>query len=129
MAKYLTTGAHEGLERAERRSGKPLDLNPCLAIAHKFYAQLEVDLGRCGDAMTRPTSPAQEVADPEVFAGMDDNPYIVALSLAEVGRKDEALPALRALQKWDSVSVDHERNIDSDQKDRWVGFCCICSRR
>jgi hypothetical protein len=30
---------------------------------------------------------------------MEDNPYIVALSLAEVGRKDEALPALRALEE------------------------------
>src|SRR4029077_4740012 len=30
---------------------------------------------------------------------IEDNPYIVALSLAEVGRKDEALRALRALEE------------------------------
>ena len=30
---------------------------------------------------------------------IEDNPYIVALSLAEVGRKDEALPVLRALEE------------------------------
>jgi hypothetical protein len=30
---------------------------------------------------------------------IEDNPYIVALSLAEVGRKDETLPVLRALEE------------------------------
>ena len=30
---------------------------------------------------------------------IEDNPYTVALSLAEVGRKDEALPVLRALEE------------------------------
>src|SRR5712692_333604 len=147
MAKYLTTGAREGLERAEAAFRQALDLNPDLAIAHKFYAQLEVDLGRAGDAMKRLVPRAQEAADPEVFAALisplrysglleasvaahtravalepkirtsvvhtwflqrdyarvasmriEDNPYIVALSLAEVGRKDEALPVLRTLE-------------------------------
>jgi TolB-like protein len=148
MAKYLTTGAREGLERAEAAFRQALDLNPDLAIAHKSYAQLEVDLGRAGDAMTRLIPHAQGAADPEVFAGLvsplrysgllkasvaahsravtlepkirtsvphtwflqgdyprvasmriEDNPYIVALSLAEVGRKDDALPVLRALEE------------------------------
>jgi DNA-binding winged helix-turn-helix (wHTH) protein/tetratricopeptide (TPR) repeat protein len=148
MAKYLTTGAAEGLERAEAAFRQALDLNLDLAIAHKFYAQLEVDLGRAGDAMTRLVPRAQGAADPELFAGLvsplrysglleesaaahsraialepkirtsiphtwflqrdhvrvastriEDNPYIVALSLAEVGRKDEALPVLRALEE------------------------------
>src|SRR5215471_7968791 len=148
MAKYLTTGAAEGLDRAEAAFRQALDLNLDLAIAHKFYAQLEVDLGRAGDAMTRLVPRAQGAADPEVFAGLvsplrysglleasaaahtravalepkirtsiphtwflqrdharvastriEDNPYIVALSLAEVGRKDEALPVLRALEE------------------------------
>ena len=30
---------------------------------------------------------------------IEDNPYIVAISLAEVGRKNEAVPALRALEE------------------------------
>src|SRR5205807_7612109 len=30
---------------------------------------------------------------------IEDNPYIVALSLAEVGQKDKALPVLRALEE------------------------------
>jgi hypothetical protein len=148
MAKYLTTGAREGLERAEAAFRQALDLNADLAIAHKFYAQLEVDLGRAGDAMTRLIAHAQGAADPEVFAGLvsplrysglleasvaahaaavalepkirtsvvhtwflqrdyarvastriEDNPYIVALSLAEVGRKAETLPVLRAMEE------------------------------
>jgi len=148
MAKYLTTGAREGLERAEIAFRQALDLNPDLAIAHKFYAQLEVDLGRASDAMTRLIPRAQGAADPELFAGLinplryaglleasvaahsravalepkirtsvphtwflqrdnarvastriEDNPYIASLSLAEVGRKEEALRVLRTLEE------------------------------
>jgi len=148
MAKYLTTGARQGLEQAEAAFRQALDLNPDLAIAHKFYAQLEVDLGRANDALVRLVPRAHEAADPELFAGLisplrynglleasvaahahalalepkirtsvphswflqrdyarvasmriEDNPYIVALSLAEVGRQDQALPVLRSLEE------------------------------
>ena len=148
MAKYLTTGAKEGLDQAEAALRQALDLNPDLAIAHKFYAQLEVDRGRAADAMTRLLSRAQGAADSEIFAALisplrycglleasaaaqqravaleskirtsvvhtwflqrdyarvastrlEDNPYIVAVSLAEVGRGNEALPVLRALEE------------------------------
>src|SRR5215813_5388308 len=148
MAKYLTTGAKEGLERAEAAFRQALDLNPDLAIAHKFYAQLEVDLGRAGDAMARLLPRAQGVADPEIFAALisplrycglmeasaaayaravaleptirtsivhtwflqrdyvrvastkiEDNPYIVAVSLSEVGGGKEAVPKLLNLEE------------------------------
>src|SRR5262249_45833471 len=148
MAKYLPTGAREGLKRAESAFQQALDLNTDLALAHKFYAQLEVDLGRAGDAMARLLSRAHGAAEPEIFAALirplrycglleaavaaysravaleptirtsvvhtwflqrdservastrlDDNPYIVALSLAEVGRRNEAITALRALEE------------------------------
>lgn len=148
MAKYLTTGAKEGLAQAEAAFRQALDLNPDLAIAHKFYAQLEVDLGLANDAMARLVPRAQGAADSELFAGLvsplrysglleasvaahsramalepkirtsvphtlflqrdyalvasmriEENPYIVAVSLAEVGRKDEALPVLRTLEE------------------------------
>jgi tetratricopeptide (TPR) repeat protein len=147
MAKYLTTGVREGLERAEAAFRQALALNPDLAIAHKSYAQLEVDLGRAADAIARLVPRAQQ-ADPELFAGlvsplrysglleasvaaharavaldpkvrtsvphtwflqgdhsrvasnrMEDYPYIVALSLAELGRRNEAIPVLRALEE------------------------------
>jgi DNA-binding winged helix-turn-helix (wHTH) protein/TolB-like protein/tetratricopeptide (TPR) repeat protein len=148
MAKYLTTGIQAELKRAESAFQQALDLNPDLAVAHKFYAQLEVDLGRAGDAMARLLPRADGAADPEFFAALisplrycglldasaaayeravaleptirtsvvhtwflqrnyervastrlDDNPYIVALSRAEVGRKNEALTALRVLEE------------------------------
>lgn len=148
MAKYLPTGAREGLDRAEAAFRQALDLNPGLAIAHKFYAQLEVDLGQAGDAVTRLVPRARGAADPEVFAGLvsplrysglleasvaahtraaalepkvrtsvphtwflqrdyarvatnriEDYPYIVALSLAELGRSSEALAMLRAVEE------------------------------
>jgi DNA-binding winged helix-turn-helix (wHTH) protein/tetratricopeptide (TPR) repeat protein len=148
MAKYLTTGAKEGLDQAEAALRQALDLNPDLAIAHKFYAQLEVDRGRAADAMTRLLARARGAADPEIFAALisplrycglleasvaahrravaleskirtsvvhtwflqrdytrvastrlEDNPYIVALSLAAIRRGHEALPVLRALEE------------------------------
>src|SRR5262245_593012 len=148
MAKYLTTGAGEGLKQAEAAFRQALDVNPDLAIAHKFYAQLEVDLGRAGDAMARLLPRARGAADPEIFAALisplrycglleasvaayaravgleptirtsivhtwflqrdnkrvastklEDNPYIVALSLAEVGRGKEAVAVLRTLEE------------------------------
>jgi DNA-binding winged helix-turn-helix (wHTH) protein/tetratricopeptide (TPR) repeat protein len=148
MSKYLPTGAAEGLKRAESAFRQALDLNPDLAIAHKFYAQLEVDLGRANDAIARLLAQAREAADPEIFAALisplrycglleasaaaysravalepairtsvvhtwflqrdyarvastrlEDNPYIVALSLAEVARKNDAVAALRVLEE------------------------------
>ena len=148
MAKYLTTGAAAGLKQAEASFRQALDLNPDLAIAHKCYAQLEVDSGRAGAALARLLPRARETADPEIFAALisplrycgllkesvaaytravaleptirtsvvhtwflqrdhrrvastrlEDNPYVVASSLAEVGRGNEAVPALRALEE------------------------------
>lgn len=147
MSKYLPSGAGEGLKQAEAAFQQALELNPDLAIAHKFYAQLEVDLGRAGDAMARLLPRAQGAVDPEIFAALvsplrycglleastaayaravaldpairtsivhtwflqrdykrvastrlEDNAYIVALSLAEVGRAGEAVAALRNLE-------------------------------
>jgi len=154
MAKYLPTGAREGLEQSESAFQRALTLNPDLAIAHKSYAQLEVDLGRAGDAMRRLIPRAQEAADPELFAGLisplrynglleasvaaharaialepkirtsvphswflerdyarvaslraEDNPYIATISLAEAGRKDEALSVLRVLEEKTSTRM------------------------
>jgi hypothetical protein len=115
-------------------------------VAHKLYAQLEVDLGRAQDAMVRLVGQAR-TADAEVFAGLvsacrycglldasvaahararqldaklrtsvphtwflqgdhdrvagipvSEFPYIVPLSLAQLGRGAEALPVLRELE-------------------------------
>ena len=147
MAKYLETGTHEELARAEDAFREALAINPDLPIAHKLYAQFEVDQGRARDAMVRLVGRARS-ADPELFSGLvstcrycglleaslaadaqarsleprvrtsvphtwfmqrdyervagcrlHEYPYIVALSLAALGREHEAIPALRELEK------------------------------
>ena len=70
MAKYLPSETSEGLRKAESAFLQALDLNPDLAIAHKPYAQLEVDLGRAQDAMRRLLPRARGAADSELFAGL-----------------------------------------------------------
>jgi DNA-binding winged helix-turn-helix (wHTH) protein/tetratricopeptide (TPR) repeat protein len=148
MSKYLTTGAAEGLKQAEAAFRQALDLNADLAIADKFYAQLEADQGRAVDAMARLLPRARSAADPEIFAALisplrycglleasaaayaravalepairtsvvhtwflqrdykrvaatrlEDNAYIVAISLAETGRGNEAAASLRVLEE------------------------------
>lgn len=147
MGKYLDSGEHEGLARAEVAFRRALAINPDLAVAHKLYAQLEVDLGRAEDAMVRLLERARS-ADPELFAGLvstcrycglldasiaadaqarrldprvqtsvahtwflrndyarleaikiDRFPYIGALALAALGRKADAIAALRQLEE------------------------------
>src|SRR5262249_45156997 len=147
MAKYLETGTHEELSRAEEAFRRALELNPDLSIAHKLYAQFEVDQGRARDAMVRLVARAGS-ADPELFAGLvstcrycglldaslaadararrldprirtsvphtwflqsdhervasanlQEFPYIVVVSLGAVGRQQEAIAAVRELEK------------------------------
>jgi tetratricopeptide (TPR) repeat protein len=146
MAKYLPTGGQASLVHAEAAFRRALDLNPDLAIAHKLFAQLEVDLGRAHDAMVRLIERAH-TADPELLAGLvsacrycglldasvaahmraleldpgirtsvghtwflqadharvatvkiAEYPYVVAISMAELGRGEEVLPVLRELE-------------------------------
>jgi predicted Zn-dependent protease len=48
-----------------------LALNPDLGVAHSYYAQLEVDLGRAQDAMVRLIGRvADRSTDPELFAAL-----------------------------------------------------------
>src|SRR5262249_9502959 len=145
IGKYGNSGERESFDRAESAFRRAVELNPDLAIAHKLYAQLEVDLGRAQDAMVRLVERARS-ADPELFAGLvsacrycglldasvaaahraraldrrvrtsvahtyflrrvydrvvdgkfEETPYISAISLMELGRKQDALDALGAL--------------------------------
>jgi DNA-binding winged helix-turn-helix (wHTH) protein len=69
MGKYLDTGVRDNLDRAEVAFRRALEINAELPVAHKLYAQLEVDLGRAPDAMIRLLERAKS-ADPELFAGL-----------------------------------------------------------
>jgi DNA-binding winged helix-turn-helix (wHTH) protein/tetratricopeptide (TPR) repeat protein len=147
MGKYLDSGTHEGLDLAEASLKRALELNPELALAHKLFAQVEVDRGRARDAMARLIERAKS-ADPELLAGLVTTcrycglldasvaahtravglepkartsvphtwffqgdhmsvttikpiefPYIVPLSMAELGRGPEAISVLRELEQ------------------------------
>jgi non-specific serine/threonine protein kinase len=58
-------------ERAEEALRRALELNPRLSVAHKFYANLEADMGQSQRAMVRLLVQATRHGnDPELFAGL-----------------------------------------------------------
>lgn len=67
--KYQESGGTESLDRAEAAFTTALAINPELPLAHKLFAQLEVDLGRALDAMVRLLGRAHS-ADADVCAGL-----------------------------------------------------------
>jgi eukaryotic-like serine/threonine-protein kinase len=57
--------------RAEEAFRRALELNPRLSLAHKFYAQLEADMGQAQRALVRLLGEAvRHGHDPELFAGL-----------------------------------------------------------
>ena len=61
----------ESESRAEDAFRRALALNPRLSIAHKFYAQLEADIGQADRAVVRLLDEASRHGnDPELFAGL-----------------------------------------------------------
>jgi TolB-like protein len=58
-------------EQAERAFRRALELNPRLSVAHKFYANLEADMGQALRALVRLLGEAnRRTNDPEIFAGL-----------------------------------------------------------
>src|SRR5206468_7217327 len=57
--------------RAEDAFRRALELNPRLSVAHKFYANLEAEIGHAQQAMVRLLGEAKRHGnDPELFAGL-----------------------------------------------------------
>jgi eukaryotic-like serine/threonine-protein kinase len=57
--------------RAKSALDRAIALNPRLSVAHRFYAQLEADMGQSINAMVRLLEQAaQHGNDPELFAGL-----------------------------------------------------------
>jgi serine/threonine protein kinase/tetratricopeptide (TPR) repeat protein len=70
IGKYVTN-APDSEARAEEALRRALDLNPHLSVAHKFYANLEADIGQTQRALVRLLSEANRHGnDPELFAGL-----------------------------------------------------------
>jgi TolB-like protein/predicted Ser/Thr protein kinase len=70
IGKYIAASP-DSEAQAEDALKRALDLNPRLAIAHRVYAQLEADMGRPQQAMTRLLGQARRHGnDPELFVGL-----------------------------------------------------------
>jgi serine/threonine protein kinase/tetratricopeptide (TPR) repeat protein len=70
IGKYVTDSPNSEA-RAEEALRRALELNPRLSLAHKFYAQLEADMGEAERALQRLLGEAARHGnDPELFAGL-----------------------------------------------------------
>ncbi|HSD65639.1 MAG TPA: protein kinase, partial [Vicinamibacteria bacterium] len=70
-AKYLLQDVRANYDRSEEALRRALELNPDLALAHKFFAHLEAERGRAPDGMVRLLRQARvHRNDPELFAGL-----------------------------------------------------------
>jgi len=70
IGKYIEGTADSEL-RAQEALGRALELNPRLSVAHKFYANLEADIGEAQRAVVRLLGEANRHGnDPELFAGL-----------------------------------------------------------
>jgi DNA-binding winged helix-turn-helix (wHTH) protein/tetratricopeptide (TPR) repeat protein len=147
LGKYVDADGSASFDQAAVAFKRALEINQDLPLAHKLYAQLQVDVGQAREAMLRLLAHARS-ADPEIFAGLvsvcrycgllaasaaadvaakkldarvrtsvvhtwflnaeyarvvattfDENPYIVALSLASLGRTSEAIALARELER------------------------------
>jgi serine/threonine protein kinase/tetratricopeptide (TPR) repeat protein len=69
IAKFIDASSDEA--RARTALDRALALNPRLSVAHKYYAQLEADMGQSTSALIRLLKQAsQHGNDPELFAGL-----------------------------------------------------------
>jgi serine/threonine protein kinase/tetratricopeptide (TPR) repeat protein len=69
IAKFIDLSSDEA--KAKTALDRAIALNPRLSVAHKYYAQLEADMGESTSAMVRLLHQAtQHGNDPELFAGL-----------------------------------------------------------
>ena len=70
IGKFITP-SRDSEARAEEAFRRALELNPRLSVAHKFYANLETEIGHGQQAMVRLLGEAKRHGnDPELFAGL-----------------------------------------------------------
>jgi TolB-like protein len=70
IGKYIESSSDSD-HRAEEALKRAIALNPRLAVAHKFYANLEADTGRAREAIVRLLNEATRRGnDPELFSGL-----------------------------------------------------------
>jgi eukaryotic-like serine/threonine-protein kinase len=103
LAKYRREDSSANLARAEDALGKALQLNPDLSIAHRLYAQIDVDRGYAEEAMVRLIVRARDRGDAELFAALVHVCRFCGLMDASVAADTRA----RAVDPALKTGVDH----------------------
>jgi serine/threonine protein kinase len=71
LSKYTGENSEENLLRASDAFHRALSINPDLSLAHNLYVYLEVEMGRCQEAMVRLLGRAQvRRNDPQLYAAL-----------------------------------------------------------
>jgi TolB-like protein/tetratricopeptide (TPR) repeat protein len=71
LSKYTGENSEENLLRAGDAFHRALSINPDLSLAHNLYVYLEVEMGRCHEAMVRLLDRAQARRnDPQLYAAL-----------------------------------------------------------
>jgi TolB-like protein len=99
-------GSPDSEARAEEAFRRALSLNPRLTVAHKYYAQLEADMGRAETALVRLLGEAARHGnDPELFAG-------IVHAARYCGLYDEAIAAHEEARRLDpNVPTSYEQTV------------------
>ena len=99
-------GTPDSEARAEEAFRRALSLNPRLTVAHKYYAQLEADMGRAETALVRLLGEAARHGnDPELFAG-------IVHAARYCGLYDEAIAAHEEARRLDpNVPTSIEQTV------------------
>jgi TolB-like protein len=105
IGKYIE-GSPDSEARAEEAFRRALSLNPRLTVAHKYYAQLEADMGRAETALVRLLGEAARHGnDPELFAG-------IVHAARYCGLYDEAIAAHEEARRLDpNVPTSIEQTV------------------
>jgi hypothetical protein len=103
VAKYYGESDHASLALAESALNRALALNRDLAVAHRFYAEMEVDTGRALEAMVRLLRLASSGTAPEIFAALVSACRYCGLLQASFGAHERA----RRLDPHVRTSVTH----------------------
>ena len=74
MAKYGYGDAAEDYRLAEQAFRRALEINPKLSVAHKYYANLEADIGHATNAVVRLLGTLQIDVEPEYQPYLDRYP-------------------------------------------------------
>ena len=108
IAKFIDGSSDEA--RAKTALDRALALNPRLSVAHKYYAQLEADIGQPTSAMVRLLEQAaQHGNDPELFSGLVHSCRYCGLFEQAINAHAEAKPPR-------SECAEHHRADDPDDR-------------